>query len=95
MTVYMLTDEGNEIDGVAYRAYSLEIIDGEKLEKKPINFGGTVGWDRLDFFREDLVKSGVISENTRGSILNGLFHERGSKGRLCKIADEDFERLIK
>jgi hypothetical protein len=93
MTVYLLTNEGNDIDGVSYRAYSLSVVDG-KLEKNQVNLNGAVGWDRLDFFRDALKKAGALPY-TEGSILNGFFPERGSKKRLCKIADDDFTALIK
>ena len=94
MAVYIVTNEGNDLDGACYMAYSLCVTDG-KLERKPVNVQGTIGWDRLDFFREALKKADVLSENTRSSILNGFFSERGSKKRLCKIADSDFEVLIR
>lgn len=94
MTVYMVTNEGNEMDGACYRAYSLTVIDG-KLEKKPFSLHGTIGWDRLDFFREALREANILERSSAKDVINGFFPERGSKKRLCKIADEDFERLIR
>lgn len=94
MTVYMVTNEGNEMDGVCYRAYSLTVADG-KLNKTEINLEGVVGWDRLDFFRDALLAAKIIPCESQNSVLNGFFPERGSKKRLCKITDEDFDRLVK